>query len=328
MVAKADNMLSILWLLYSRKRMTAAELSAELEISVRTVYRHIDALCASGVPIVADAGHDGGYHLPENFKRTPLFFERNEIKAIFHAAEFAQQAGYPHSDALDSALMKLKRSASPIQVEHLMQDSQRFGVISLPRGGPVQPWLRMVEEAVENQNTLEILYQKGNATEPEWRKVDPYGIVYDSGRWYIAVYCHLRSAMRDFRVDRIIDLKTTNEHFTVPPGFSLQEYFSMQAFIEHLQTGPFTDVTITGTVWTLTSMCDHWYIRHCVKEQIPGKVILQLNDPAMKRIAPMLLSYGVDIEVIYPPTLREHLRDVSLSWAERYRDGDKNSVTS
>lgn len=62
-VPKADNMLSILWLLRTRGRVTAKQLAESLEIHVRSVYRYIDALCASGVPIVAEAGPNGGYSL-------------------------------------------------------------------------------------------------------------------------------------------------------------------------------------------------------------------------------------------------------------------------
>lgn len=73
-MSKMVNMLSILWLLKTRKQLTAKELAEELEISIRTVYRYIDALCASGVPIIADAGHNGGYSLLNEFTKAPLFF--------------------------------------------------------------------------------------------------------------------------------------------------------------------------------------------------------------------------------------------------------------
>lgn len=72
-MSKADNMLAILWLLKTKKRMTAKQLANELEIHIRSVYRYIDALCASGVPIIADSGHNGGYHLLHDLTKAPLF---------------------------------------------------------------------------------------------------------------------------------------------------------------------------------------------------------------------------------------------------------------
>lgn len=73
-MAKIDNMMSILWMLSSDKKVTAKEISEKLEINIRTVYRYMDTLCASGVPIIADAGHNGGYTLLNNFVEAPLFF--------------------------------------------------------------------------------------------------------------------------------------------------------------------------------------------------------------------------------------------------------------
>ena len=75
-MSKADYMLSILWMLKERKR-TAGELAETLEISIRSVYRYIDSLCASGVPIVADAGPGGGYTLPEHFIEAPFELKMN-----------------------------------------------------------------------------------------------------------------------------------------------------------------------------------------------------------------------------------------------------------
>lgn len=118
-MSKADNMLSILWLLKKGKRLTAQQLADELEIHVRTVYRCIDALCASGVPIVADAGHHGGYSLLESFNEAPLFFDLEEQTALVHSAAFAQQAGYPYGEALERAVAKLKRYTNEEQLHAL-----------------------------------------------------------------------------------------------------------------------------------------------------------------------------------------------------------------
>jgi predicted DNA-binding transcriptional regulator YafY len=99
-MSKADNMLSILWMLKAEKRVTAKQLAVALEINIRTVYRYIDALCASGVPIVADSGHNGGYSLLHSFNEAPLFFDRDEQKALVHAAIFAKELEVAVADCM------------------------------------------------------------------------------------------------------------------------------------------------------------------------------------------------------------------------------------
>lgn len=72
-MAKTDNLLAILWMLSSGEKITAKQISERLEINIRTVYRYIDTLSMSGVPIISDAGHNGGYTLLNNFIEAPLF---------------------------------------------------------------------------------------------------------------------------------------------------------------------------------------------------------------------------------------------------------------
>ncbi|KOA20017.1 HTH domain protein [Clostridium homopropionicum DSM 5847] len=107
-MSKNQNMLYILWMLNSGGKVTAKQMSEKLEINIRTVYRYIDALCASGVPIISEPGHNGGYSLLNNFIESPLIFDLEEQKALFHAAIFAQETGYPFDKALSRATTKIR----------------------------------------------------------------------------------------------------------------------------------------------------------------------------------------------------------------------------
>lgn len=128
-MTKADNMLSILWMLRSGKRKTAKQLAEALDIHVRTVYRCIDSLCASGVPIVAESGPNGGYTILSRFADSPLVFDAEEQKSLIHAAIFAKEAGYPHTEALDRATDKLKQYANEAQLEALERHGGGLSVI-------------------------------------------------------------------------------------------------------------------------------------------------------------------------------------------------------
>ncbi len=170
-MSKADNMLAILWLLKANKRMTAKQLADALEMHIRTVYRYIDALCASGVPIVADSGHNGGYSLLEQFKTSPLFFNAAEQKALVQAAVFAQEAGYPYSEELKGAMVKLKRYTNAeqrIAMEHYLDG---FEVISSGADMGMENTLRQLELAVSICSTLLIKHQKGYGMDPQQRQL-------------------------------------------------------------------------------------------------------------------------------------------------------------
>lgn len=159
-MAKADNLLAILWLLQSRKRTTAVELAEHLEISVRTVYRYIDSLCASGVPIVAESGPEGGYQLFNRFLQMPLFFSDEELKAIFQAATFAKQADFPFGEAMDQALQKIKSVLKEGQLETLEAQLEKTDVLSKPIFSVDTHLLQQLEQTAYKQQTVEIDYKK------------------------------------------------------------------------------------------------------------------------------------------------------------------------
>lgn len=118
-MAKIDNMMSILWMLNSDKKITAKQIAEKLEINIRTVYRYIDVLSASGVPIISDTGHNGGYSLLNNFTKAPLFFDIEEQKSLLHAALFAKKEGYFLDEALDKSILKLKMYSNQKQEDIL-----------------------------------------------------------------------------------------------------------------------------------------------------------------------------------------------------------------
>lgn len=89
-----DNILRILWMLSSDKRVTTNQISDKLEMDIRIVYRYMDTLSKSGVPIISDTGQNGGYTLLNDFYEAPLFFDFEEKKSLIHTADFAEEAGY------------------------------------------------------------------------------------------------------------------------------------------------------------------------------------------------------------------------------------------
>lgn len=303
-MAKWDNMLKILWMLRSRN-MTAEQLADDLEMSVRTVYRYIDALCASGVPIIAEPGHDGGYSLPGSFKQAPLFFEPAELKAVLHAALFAQGAGYPLEDDLQRALQKIQLYHSEKQPDDWERQMRGMDILPSSQQQSLKPALQLLEKSVADGLTVRVHYAKNAETEPELRELDPYGLAYRSNKWYIAAYCHRRQDVRTFRVDRMQQLVVTGRTFHIPQDFAVKTYFEQMTSLQETSGDEACFVLIEGTEDSLKRLSGHWYLRNCIVKREGQTLGLIIDEEVMMKYLPsLLLSYTSTVRVLEPQSLK------------------------
>ncbi|AKG33306.1 helix-turn-helix transcriptional regulator [Paenibacillus durus] len=317
---KNDNMLAILWMLNSGVKMTAKQISEKLEINIRTVYRYIDALCASGVPIISDSGHNGGYSLLNNFIRAPLLFDIEEKKALLHAAVFAKEAGYPLSEALGNATSKLKMYSNQEQESILSRHLAGFEVINRMGGPSIQPVLAELEQAVANEFSVEIDYRTSHEEQPKNRVIDPYGMVYWNNKWYTVAFCHLRNEIRSFRADRILQIKRTQIIFKRSEAFSAREFFMQNLLPDLVGKDGLVSLIIGGRSEALDDLCLHWFLGHHLKERISNQAIFLLEEKSIHTYVPyFLLSYGKSIQVIEPQSLKEKLVAVASELMEYYQ---------
>ncbi|MEK8129017.1 YafY family protein [Paenibacillus filicis] len=318
-MAKWDNMLSMLWMLRSGRKLTAAEIADSLEISVRTVYRYIDALCASGVPVVAESGHDGGIRILESFKETPVFFNSLELKALVDAYKFAQGAGYPYTEELESALKKVEGGLHEEQRQELSLQTSGMDVISPARPPSVVPLLRDLEQAAKDGRTVRIAYRKANSEQADEREVDPYGLAYDRNEWYSVAFCHRSQAVRTFRVDRIAWLDLVEARFERPKRFSASAYFRSQSEGGREAEGPLTVIRIEGEPDTLNAVCGHWHMRHYLTERTDREARFVLDVPTMNKYLPAyLLTFGTGIRIREPLELKCRIQEIAYGIAQQY----------
>lgn len=319
-MSKADNMLSILWLLRTYKRITAKQLAETLEINIRTVYRYIDALCASGVPIISDSGHNGGYSLLEHFTEAPLFFDVDEQKALIHAAIFAQEAGYPFGADLDRAVSKLKRYTNQEQLSKINRHVMGFDVINARSNSSQESFLQELEISVAESNTLLMEYQKGNNSDPSRREIDPYGLVYWKSKWYLVGYCHLRGEIRSFRVDRIHSLTRTGSVFRRPADFSARDFFLKTLLPDTDNKEQLISIRIQGKPQAINELAEHWLLGHVLIERSDNGIHFMLDEQAIRTYVPyFLLPYGKAIEVLEPAILKERLVAITSDLLEYYK---------
>ncbi|MCL6601577.1 MAG: YafY family transcriptional regulator [Paenibacillus sp.] len=318
-MSKADHMLSILWMLKQQKR-TAGELAEALELSVRSVYRYIDSLCASGVPIIADAGPGGGYSLPEHFIEAPLFFDSEEQRALVHASTFARGTGYPYVEALDRAIGKLKRYSNSGQLEQMERHESGLETIHTP-SPPLEHLLKELEICTAGRHTLQMDYRKGNQATASSRSIDPYGLVLWKGQWYTVAYCHERLEIRSFRVDRIIALLRTGTSFERPEHFSARDFLLQGLLPGQKEQENLVTVRIASGEAILNDLCSHWLFGHTLQARTEGQARFQLDEGSLYSYAPyFLLPYGTSLQILEPAALKQKLAAVAFKLAHHYEN--------
>ncbi len=317
---KNDNMLAILWMLNSNKKITAQQIAEKLELNIRTVYRYIDSLSTSGVPIISDSGHNGGYSLMNGFHQAPLVFDMEEKKALLYAATHAKDSGYPFSDVLSSAVEKLRLYSTQEQEDILNRHIVGFEVAKAQIAPSLKALLEALTLATANEQSIEIEYRTKSEEKHRLRMIDPYGVLYWCSKWYVIGFCHLRGEIRNFRVERIIKMTPTESVFVRPKDFSVKEFF-LRSLMPDMDNNPdMSSLVIQGRAEALDDFCSHWFMSYHLKERTLNQAVFLMDSHVLHEYAVhLLLPYGKAIQVIEPKSCKEKLYERALELMEYYQ---------
>ena len=217
---RIDRLVGIALLLSARRRLKAEELAQEFEVSLRTVYRDVRALEQAGFPVVGSPGD--GYRLPPGSQLRPLNLEPGEAEALLIGARLLDQtADEDLRDLLKGAIAKLEAVSTPESVRRLRESRTR--VIMPPfrsrRPGP----LTLLLEAIKDRKVVEVLYDGLSRGEKTRRVIEPLGLVRLGEYWVVPSYCRLRTDLRTFRADLMLEARLTGETFEPRPGLTLED---------------------------------------------------------------------------------------------------------
>lgn len=209
-----DRIVAILIQLQSKKVVKAQELADRFDVSLRTIYRDIRTLEASGVPIYSEAGV--GYSLVDGYRLPPVMFTREEAGS-FVAAEKLMQKFTDKSlgGHFQSAMYKIKSVLRGAQKDWIEAIESKIQVSSARDlfDHKIPDVLEILFESIAEKLQILVLYQSLEAESPVERVLEPVGMFHENNRWYILGYCHLRKEYRQFRTDRIQDIKRTHNPF-------------------------------------------------------------------------------------------------------------------
>jgi predicted DNA-binding transcriptional regulator YafY len=311
---RADRLVATLLFMQSRGRVTAAEVAEELEVSVATARRDLEALSAAGVPVYPQAGRGGGWSLVGGARTDLSGLSSAEAQALFLLVGPAAAV----SDEAKAALRKLVRALpttfraeAEAAASATMIDPTRWGELDRSRPEAVD----VLQAAVVRRQRVRLTYTSGARQRSE-RLIDPWGLVAKDEIWYLIA--GTERGRRTFRVDRIVAAEPTGETFERPQDFALAEAWdAVVGEVEDRRAGTWATLLIpTRFVWVLR---DH-FGRHChAEDELPdGRTRVRVAAPTPLDIARTLAGWGETVEVEGPASVQAELRRIGTELAARY----------
>ncbi|WP_028876272.1 helix-turn-helix transcriptional regulator [Teredinibacter turnerae] len=222
---KAERLFQILNLLRNRRTvLTARQIAEQLAVSERTVYRDIQALSLSGVPIEGEAGV--GYRLQRQFDLPPLMFDRDEVEALLLGARMIRAWSDRQLAAAASSALNKILAVLPPQLREL-EETSAIKVPDYQQQLSVSVHSEQIRAAIRSQQKIAIDYEDAHV-QLSHRCVLPLGLFFWGATWTLVGWCELRLAYRAFRLDRIRRFELLAENFACHASCSLDHYLALQ----------------------------------------------------------------------------------------------------
>jgi predicted DNA-binding transcriptional regulator YafY len=310
---RADRLVAVLLLLQARGRVTAADVAQELEISVATARRDLEALSTAGIPVYPQPGRNGGWQLVGGARTDLSGLTATEAQALFllvgPAASIAPEA--------KSALRKLVRALPHTFREHAQAAAEAVVIDPARWGAHVKErpeLVRSLQDAVVRRNRVRLVYS-GRGHDTSERIVDPLGLVDKDDIWYLIASTD--RGRRTFRIDRVVAAQATEETFERPSDFDLSTAWAeIVDRMEERRSGLTATVLMEQRqVWVMQDRLG----RNCEVDGTDGdRVRLKITAPTPLMIAQELAGWGGSIEVLDPPEVQAALARLGRELTDRY----------
>jgi predicted DNA-binding transcriptional regulator YafY len=313
---RTDRLVAMVLFLQGRRVVRAAEMAKHFEVTERTIYRDMSALGEAGVPISGEAGV--GYCLMKGYQLPPVMFTAEEASAFFVGGELVKQftdasLQGPMASALDKLRAVLPRDRQD-HVEKLVSRTIVRGRVG--RAAPdvgTQRWMVTVQQGVVLRRVLRMAYHGLERDEDTQREVEPLGVVFYGGSWYLVAWCRLRKGIRHFRVDRIQRLELLPVTFPAREDFSLAEHMERSGV-----EGESTPVRIWFHDLARERAQRESYATLSEDRRRDGGAEYTLYSYSLEWTAQWLLSFGERAEAVAPARLRSLVRTAAEKIAAKH----------
>lgn len=297
---RESRLFRIVYYLLQKEKATAPELAQKFEVSIRTIYRDIDALSSAGIPIYAAQGKGGGISILNDYTLDKSLFSEEEQEQMLTALQgMAATTGKNANELLTklSGLFQIK-SANWIEVDFS----------DWAHRAPQQDIFNIIKEAIFHKRVISFCYFSGKGNR-EKRKVRPIQLVFKSKSWYLYSFCLLRNDYRFFKLTRIKELEVLSETFT--------QDFTPTTIEKQVQAENTVAVKLKFDKQAAFRVYDEFAEK--IEEDSQGNLYVQVDLPDNEILYSYVMSFADSVEIIEPQPIREQMKKRLQKMQEKYR---------
>ena len=310
---RIDRVSAILIQLQSRRVVKASDIAERFNISLRTVYRDVKTLEEAGIPIIGEAGV--GYSIVDGYRLPPVMFTREEATAFLTAEKFVEKltdnaTSEHHKSAMYKIRAILKTAEKDLldDIDSSIEVLRSHSQLNVDNKDHIQTLLN----SIAKKSVICINYFALHSQEHTKREIEAIGIFYKSGYWHLIAYCHLRTAYRDFRVDRIIAIEPTGKTFN-------SKHPTLKAYIAQTAKDQELDMVVIRVEKSIHGHLEYQkYYSGFVSEKIVGGYIeMTFLTASMEGFARWFMMYGDHAEIISPDSLKETVGTIAAAISQK-----------
>lgn len=289
---KIDRLIGIITLLLRNDRVTAPELAERFEVSRRTIGRDIDAICQAGIPLITEQGYGGGIRIAEGYKLDSTVLTKDELRAVLDGLQGID------SVSRTTVTLRLMEKLSMHTDDTVLSEGAVLIDLASHYEESLKEKIELIKQAVSRQHTVTFYYYYSKGE--EYREIEPYLLLFQWSSWYVYGYCRKRKDFRMFKLNRLWELKETQESYQVrEPGETkrdFQEYFRQDAV--RLKA-----VFEKEVKYRLVEE----YGADCFTQDDQGNLVFEWDFVSYDNMKQWVLSFGSRVTVMEPKSLADDL---------------------
>ncbi|MFD2329079.1 helix-turn-helix transcriptional regulator [Cohnella sp. GCM10020058] len=311
---KLERLLSIIVLLMNRRIVQAKELAERFEVSVRTIYRDVEAIHAAGIPVITYQGTNGGIGLTEGYRLDRNVMTNDELASLVTALKSISTSYGSERHLL--LMEKINSVVPPERAEEFHHKTSSVRIDYAPWDGNerLQPKLRLLKEAIDRCLVVGLLYSNAEG-ELSHRQIEPHTLVMKGRQWYLQAYCLDKEQFRLFKLHRMKDLAFSSGQTFARRELPTQAANTSGSPCEQSQS----EEIVLRFDAEARHLAEEWFGIEALLPVADGRCQVKKAYPEDEWLYRFILGMGHHVEVMEPPHLREIIASRAAHIAEKYK---------